>query len=80
MDHPQGPMTFEEQLVQQRALAVQHFVRLRQVDVAYARYALSALENMKDCPFPEIRADVQAAWAEHLRNNPEGGRDGSAAQ
>ena len=76
----QGAMSFEDWLAQQRELTVRHLVRLRSVDVAYARYALSALEAMPDCPFPKIRADVQAAWAARERAKEHGGSDADSPQ
>ena len=41
---------------------IDHFIYLRLMDVEYARQAVVDYLSMPDCPCPNIREDVKAAW------------------
>jgi len=47
---------------------IAHFLRLREIDPEYARWAMAQYINDPDCPYPSVEQEVKAAWAN--RNQP----------
>ncbi len=42
---------------------IAHIVRLRESDAEYARWALQNYLAIEDFPWPDLEAEVKAAWA-----------------